>query len=112
MIDPETLRPTAFRQVWEKLSEQLGEFQKMMNDPFKAPEQTIAEIPELLNVLWHFQIEWVALNRGPITDEHAFNILKEARRNIGISTNESIAEAGRILDALIVRTERGEDRVI
>lgn len=112
MIDPEAIKPTAFRQTWEALSKQLKEFQKIMDDPFKAPEQTIAEIPELLNILWSFQVEWIVLQRGPITDEFAFNILKAARRHIGSDTESGTAEAGRLLDALISRTERGEDRVV
>jgi hypothetical protein len=112
MIDPETIKPSPFREAWAALRKQFDAITEVMDDPFKAPELTLAEIPELMNLLWSFQIEWVVLQRGILSDEYAVEILKEARRNVGLATNEGAATAGRLLDALIVRTERGEDRVV
>lgn len=108
----EELRKTPFRESWVTLRNELKEISHMMDDPFKPPEETIAVIPKLIHALWIFQVEWIVLNRGPLTDDFALSILKEARRNVGLATNDGMAEAGRILDALIVRTERGEDRVL
>lgn len=106
------IRQTPFRQSWEGLRNTIDDLTTIMDDPFKAPELTLFEIPKLLSKLWEFQIEWIVLERGPLTDDYALGVLKEARRNIGLATNDGLAEAGRILDALIARTERGEDRVL
>lgn len=105
------IKETQFRLAWKALRDQIEVLTGLMDDPFKAPELTVAEMPSLLSKLWTFQLEWASLTRSALADDYAIEILKEARRQVGLATNEGMAEAGRILDALVVRTERGEDYV-
>lgn len=54
----------AFRSAWAKMNIALSATYEMSSDPFKAPEQTVELIPDLMEALWNFQIEWVAMRRG------------------------------------------------
>lgn len=53
-----------FREAWDGLRTALGNLTDMMDDPFKAPEQSVGLVQPLLEALWQFQIEWVVLNRA------------------------------------------------
>lgn len=52
-----------FRNAWGNLAGHLVRLVEMMDDPYKAPEQSVELIPDLMTALWEFQIEWVVLNR-------------------------------------------------
>lgn len=52
-----------FRRAWQSTLVVLRETERMMSDPFKAPEQSIELFPELLRALWDLQVEWMVLQR-------------------------------------------------
>lgn len=46
------------------LRDVVRELHVLMNDPFKAPEQTIEAIPEVQAAMWNAQVEYVAMMRS------------------------------------------------